>query len=112
MASPELQRLFLNMPIFGGQLSSSVTQKVVEIDVGSLPVYDATILVTDPAVLTTSNVAVTVSGIAPTGKDVDDVYMDSFDVKATPSSGSFQVYIRGLEGYIHDKFKIIYSVGN
>jgi len=37
--------------------------------------------------------------------------MDAIDLKFQPGSGQFIVRVKGLEGYLHDKFKINYAVG-
>jgi len=41
-----------------------------------------------------------------TGKDLDEVEMDQLEVLIGPGSGSFNIFARGMEGYVHDKFKI------
>lgn len=85
--------------------------KQIEIDLGPTPVYDSTILVSDSSVTPSSIVSVQMSGAAPTGKDADEVSMDTYELQATPGNGNFLLYIKGQEGYLHDKFKILYTVG-
>lgn len=82
-----------------------------EVDFGATPVEDATFTVTDVFILSTSiNLNCWLSGDAPTGKDQDETTMDDLFIVAGPAAnGSFTLYIRGMEGYIADKFKINYS---
>jgi len=82
----------------------------VEIDVGATPVSEASISVTDASITTSSKILGSVAYLAPTGKDLDEIEMDTFDLKFEPLVGSFNLKIKGLEGYIADKFKINYSV--
>jgi hypothetical protein len=89
----------------------SVTATQVEIDVGATPVDDATVNTVDAAITTSSKIIFALSGIAPTGKDEDELGMDALMIVPLPRAGSIDWYIRGLEGYIHDKFKLEYVVG-
>lgn len=90
-------------------VSSSISITETEIDVGSTPVSEATINIEDPAMLATSKVIGGVAYEAPTGKDLDEIEMDAFDVKFEPVAGGMNIWIKGLEGYIADKFKIWYT---
>lgn len=82
-----------------------------EVDFGATPIEDATFTVTDVFILSTSsNLCCWLSGDAPTGKDQDETTMDNLFIVGGPAAnGSFTLYIRGMEGYIADKFKINYS---
>lgn len=91
--------------------SSGASVKQVEIDFGSLPVSEASFLITDASVSPTSHIVGTVAYEAPTGKDLDELDMDGLDLKFGPGSGQFTLYVRGQDGYIADKFKINYVVG-
>lgn len=100
------------MPVLSRKTAvSSANVKLIEVDLGLIPVSEATFFVLDQSVTTSSLIQVNMSGITPTGKDADEVSMDSFMLLATPMSGKFKLYIRGLEGSIHGKFKVVYSVG-
>lgn len=95
-----------------GSGNGNAVQKLVEIDLGPLPIYETTINIIDPEIMATNSVAVSMSNEIPTGKDPDEVSMDSYALYAFAKNGSFDLYIRGLEGYISDTFKIIYSIGD
>lgn len=85
--------------------------KQTEVDFGTTPVEDATFTVADDQVKTTSHIDCWLSGDAPTGKDADEIGLDALLIAATPASaGNISIYVRGLEGYVHDKFKLDYVV--
>lgn len=85
--------------------------KQTEIDFGAVPVAEKSFTITDVSVLITSQLIGNVAYEAPTGKDLDELEMDSLDLKFAPGAGQFTLYARGLDGYIADKFKINYLVG-
>lgn len=88
--------------------NSALSMSEAEIDVGATPVADASINVTNTEVTATSRIIGGIAYSAPTDKDLDELDMDSFDIKFEALAGSFNVKIKGLEGYIADKFKIWY----
>ena len=94
-----------------GPSSGSTQVKQVEIDFGALPVSEASFVITDASVTPSSHIVGEVAYQAPTGKDLDEVEMDSLDLKFGPGTGQFLLYAIGLDGYIADKFKINYIVG-
>ncbi len=85
--------------------------KQTEIDFGTIPVGEASFTVSDSSVLVTSQLMGNVAYEAPTGKELDELEMDSLDLKFAPGAGQFTLYARGLDGYIADKFKVNYLVG-
>lgn len=87
-------------------VNPSITQ--AEIDVGATPVAEATVAVTDAGISTSSKIIGGLAYIAPTDKDLDELEMDALDILFEPGTGSMNVLIKGLEGYIADKFKIWY----
>lgn len=89
--------------------TASVAITEAEIDVGTTPVSEATITVTDTGITTNSRIIGGLAYIAPTGKDLDELEMDALDILFQPATGSMNVIIRGLDGYIADKFKIWYT---
>ena len=91
------------------EAGASVSQ--TEVDFGSTGVSEASFTITDAACTGTSKIILTLAGDAPTGKDADEIEMDSFFMKATPGSGSFDLYMRALEGDVADKFKVNYILG-
>lgn len=97
----------------GNQLieSPSPTEYQTEIDFGVLPVSEASFTIINSAVTPSSNITGSVAYVAPTGKDLDELEMDSLDLKFGPGNGQFFLYIKGQDGYVADKFKINYVVG-
>lgn len=93
------------------QWKSVPLAKQVEVDFGATPVEDATFTVADDQVKTTSHIDCWLSGDTPTGKDADEIGMDALLIAATPlSAGNISIYVRGLEGYVADTFKLDYVV--
>jgi len=94
----------------GGGGSASITE--VEIDLGTTPVYEGDINIVDAGVSTTSQILAQVLYKAPTGKDLDEIEMDNFNLKCEPLAGSFNLKIRSEDGsYLADRFLIGYLVG-
>jgi hypothetical protein len=83
----------------------------VEVDMGALPVEEATFLVPDLSVTPTSKIVGSVAAVASTGKDLDEPSMDAIDVKCGPGNEEFTLTVRGLEGPLHGTFVINYIVG-
>ena len=81
----------------------------VEIDVGSLPVLQSIIPINDSGVTTNSHIVWGVAYKKPTGKDLDELDMDSISLKFEAKAGEINIHIKGLEGTIADKFIIWYS---
>lgn len=69
----------------------------MEIDVGSLPVLQSSIAVVDAGVTTSSHIVGGVAYKQPTGKDLDELDMDSFDLKFEATAGGFNIHIKGLD---------------
>lgn len=82
----------------------------VEIDFGSLPVYDKTLTVTDAAVTGTSKVVVVPSGNAPTGLTADEWLWDTITFAALAGTGQFTLYATPNPGPVMGKRKIFYQV--
>lgn len=96
--------------LVGPSAGSSVV-KQIEVDFGSLPVSEASFLITDASVTPSSHIVGTVAYEAPIGKDLDELEMDELDLKFGPGTGQFTLYAIGENGYVADKFKINYVVG-
>lgn len=94
-----------------GSGGGSATVTETEVDFGSTPVSEGSFTITDAGVSGTSKIMLSLSGAAPTSKDQDELEMDSFHMWALPSTGTFTLYMRALEGYVSDKFKVNYMVG-
>jgi hypothetical protein len=102
-----------NHPTFPGIAQEVVgpdAPKSVVLDAGATPVSEFTATVTDAAISATSIVLAVIASLAP-GKDADEVAMDSYRVDVIPAAGSMAVTVRGLEGYIADKFTLNYTAG-
>jgi hypothetical protein len=88
--------------------TASVAITEVEIDCGTTPLLETIINVVNTGITAASKIIGGIAYKAPTGKDLDELEMDALDLKFEPVSGSFNVHIKGLEGYISDKFIIWY----
>jgi hypothetical protein len=82
--------------------------KTTEIDFGATPVESADFTITDADVTAASLITAQVAYVAPTGKELDELTMDVFDLRCSQGIGSFTLHARSLEGYVADKFKIVY----
>lgn len=91
--------------------AGSTNIKQVEVDFGVVPKSEASFVIVDVDVSVGSHIIGSVAYEAPTGKDLDELEMDSIDLKFAPGAGQLTIYIIGLLGYLHDKFKINYLVG-
>jgi len=83
----------------------------VLLDCGALPVdsYEQTISV--PGTTPDSRILVGLGYSSLTGKDPDDVEMDQPTVFATPYTDQIRFLLVSKDGYIHDKYYIVYRVG-
>lgn len=83
-----------------------------EVDFGeTLYVNQKEFTITNSKVKEGSIISCSVAYDAPTGKDLDELEMDTIEVKAGDATkGSFKVLVTGTEGSLHGKFKINYSV--
>ena len=90
----------------GGTAISSV-----EIDVGPLPVKEASINVVDAAVTPTTKITASQSGRAATGRPADENQWTRLHVVASPNTGSFDLWVVCLNGTMSGKFNIDYLKG-
>lgn len=81
------------------------------IDCGPLPVYQASLSLTIPGCTAATPAVCHLCCQAPPGKDADELEMDALYIWAVTSTDAITLYIRGLEGYIHDKFVVVYAAG-
>ncbi len=88
--------------------TASVAITEVEIDCGATPLLETIINVVNAGITAASKIIGGLAYKAPTGKDLDELEMDALDLKFEPLSGSFNVHIKGLEGYIAGTFIIWY----
>jgi len=81
----------------------------VEVDFGGLPLAEKTFTISNSKVTTTSVITAEVSYLKPTGKDLDEIEMDSFQVKCGSGNGEFQMTVNTTDGsYLADRFVINY----
>jgi len=91
--------------------AGSTDIKQVEVDFGATPVHEKEFTITDAGVSAGSQITGQVAYTAPTGRDLDEVEMESFDVRCGSGSGSFPMHIRSLEGRVTGLYKINYLIG-
>ena len=80
-----------------------------EIDFGATPVEVADIIITDAGINTGSRITGQIAYVAPTGKEIDELEFDAFDLRFAPGAGQCTLHITSLEGLVADKFVIYYS---
>jgi hypothetical protein len=91
-----------------GSGTFAVTQ--VEVDFGTTPVESAIFTITDAGMTTAKHVIASLAYEAPTGKDLDELEMDTLSIICGNGTGQFDMFIRSTDGsYLADKFKINYS---
>jgi hypothetical protein len=80
----------------GGGGSADIVQ--VEVDFGATPVFEALFGVVDANVTPSSHILMEVAYVAPTGRDLDEVEMESFSCRCAPGSGAIHRAYRGTRG--------------
>lgn len=93
-----------------GDIPSSTIYQT-EVDFGDTPLSEQIFTITNPLVSNTSKIIGGIAYEAATGKDLDEVEMDSIDIKFKAESGQLLIFVRGLEGYLSGKFKVNYQIG-
>jgi hypothetical protein len=92
--------------------SGGATWTEVEIDFGTLPVYEAAFTITDAAITSSAmKVQVLPCGKAATGRTADDWQWDGATFAANPGTGSATCYAVFTPGPIVGRRTVQYSVG-
>jgi hypothetical protein len=90
----------------------TVTIRVVEVDFGTAAHIEQRLTVSDALVLTNSKLPAWHVGGATTGSSADEGEMDDIMVLATGNgAGSVNLYLRGREGPVAGKKRIMYMIG-
>lgn len=98
------------MPDYPRVVVGGVNVKQIEVDFSDGDT-EKEFIVVDADVSASNQIIAEMSKDTPTGKDTDEVEMDTFEIKCIPGAGQFNMFIRSLEGMVHDKFKVNYLVG-
>lgn len=93
----------------GGTGSFSVTE--AEVDFGSTPLPELSFLITDVNVTATSKIIGGIAYVAPTGRDLDEVEMEPFNLRFGPGNGQLTIWAQAMEGPVTGKYKCWYGVG-
>lgn len=111
-ANGEIEQLQAGDTIPGG--AATITATRVEVDFGSTPVAEQIFTIADGSVTATSKIIPVLAYAAPTGKDLDELEMDSLHIVAGNCSvGQFDMYVKSNDGsYLEGKFKIDYLVAS
>lgn len=79
---------------------------ITEVDMGDTAIAEQTFAI-NAAVTSGSIIMGQVANIAPNGKDLDEIEMDSFDVKIRPDNGRFHLTLSTTDGsYLAGNFKV------
>ena len=84
--------------------------KQTEVDFGSTPVERGLFVIADADVTANSKLTGNIAYVAPTGKVLDELEFDAFDLRFAPGVGSFTLQILPLQGAVSGKFKVNYQV--
>jgi hypothetical protein len=109
--TPDGTKFLRDDEVWASPGASSTNIKQTEIDFGTTPVSEASFLITDVDVSAVSQLIGWLAYEAPTGKDLDELEMDTIDLKFAPGVGEFTLYAKPLDGYVADKFKVNYLIG-
>ena len=72
---------------------------------------EKTFTITDADVSTTSQILASIANEAVSGKDADENEVDSFVLIAKPAAGTFDLFIKSLEGSVYGGYLVNYLVG-
>jgi len=97
-------------PGLTGPPGTSGSWTEVEINLGTIPVYETNATIIDASVTVLSKIIAIQSGKAPTGKEADENEMDQINIACLPGSGLFTAYISTTPGPIINTFKFYYQV--
>lgn len=100
---------FGSVPTYNGRAVVLIA-KQAEIDAGATPLDEVEVVVSDTDITAASHVFASVSFDTPTGKDADDVPMDTYVVLAYEAAGQVTMRLRSLDGPVHDKYLINYLI--
>lgn len=89
--------------------TSAVAQ--AEIDLGAVPVYSASVVVTAATCEPAFNVLVSPSADPATGRGVDDNLWDGLILSAVAGTGSFTLHVLAVPGPVSGKRNINYQFG-
>lgn len=90
--------------------AASPTLTEIEIDFGSVPVFEKSFAVTDAAVSGSSMIHAIESGSPATGRADGDALWDAIVLSAKPGSGSFVLNAKACPGPVVGKRKAVYLV--
>ena len=72
---------------------------------------EKTFTITDADVSATSQILASIANEAVSGKDADENEVDSFVLIAKPAAGTFDLFIKSLEGSVYGGYLVNYLVG-
>ena len=91
-------------------IATGGTFKETEIDF-TTALVESTFTITDAGVVAGSKIVISISGNTPTGRNADEIQMESFYYYAVPAAGTFSLFIRSLQGPVYGKYKVFYTYG-
>jgi hypothetical protein len=95
----------------GSDGSSLVDLSEIEVDLGTIPVYDGSFTVTDARVVAASIVVIKQSGKAASGLEADENEMDRVSCSCFPGIGDFLVYFTADPGPVSGLYKFEFLLG-
>lgn len=102
---------FAGLPVVLDNDPRLILVRQVEVDVGPIPVDEFEIDIVDTDVKNSSKLFATMSWDTPTGKESDDVPMDSYVINVNGVRNRVTLRLRSLDGLLHDTYRVNYIVG-
>lgn len=85
--------------------------KQTEVDFGSIAISEQSFTIIDEDVTPNKKIIAQLAYEAPAGKDLDEVEMDYLNIRCSAQDGTLIMFITSNDGsYLHDKFKINYTL--
>lgn len=85
--------------------------KQIEVDFGNIAIPEKSFTIADGDVKSNKKIIAQLAYEAPTGKDLDEIEMDYLNIRCSTQDGLLTMFITSNDGsYLHDKFKINYTL--
>jgi len=85
--------------------------KQTEVDFGSIAISEQIFTILDSDINVDKKIVAELAYDSPTNKDLDETEMDYLNIRCSAGDGFFKMFITSNDGsYLHDKFKINYTL--
>jgi hypothetical protein len=80
-----------------------------DIDFGVIPIIEKKFTILNSSITSNSIIIAQIAYVTTEGKSLDEMEIDSFDLKCGSFNGGFYLYARSIEGLVSGIFKVNYS---